>query len=66
MKLKMPHVIYNSVVVVLYFSSGILLLLKYLIWQEVPDVRLALAGIVVMAYGIFRGYRAYSEYKNER
>lgn len=66
MKIKVSKVLYNSIVVVLYFLFGILLLFKYLVWQEVPDIRMAVFGIVVLAYGTFRGYRAYREYKNER
>lgn len=66
MKIKVSKVLYNSIVVVLYFLFGILLLFKYLVWQEVPDIRMAVFGIVVLAYGTFRGYRAYQEYKNER
>jgi uncharacterized membrane protein len=66
MKIKVSKVLYNSIVVVLYFLFGILLLFKYLVWQEVPDIRMAAFGIVVLAYGTFRGYRAYREYKNER
>ncbi|MBL7969468.1 MAG: hypothetical protein JNK09_20880 [Prolixibacteraceae bacterium] len=63
MKLKISKVIYNFFVVVLYFVFGILLLLKYLAWQEVPDLRMAAFGAIVLAYGIFRGVRAYLEYK---
>lgn len=63
MKLKIPKVIYSFFVVVLYFLFGILLLLKYLVWQEVPDFRMAAFGGLVLAYGIFRGYRAYRDYK---
>lgn len=66
MKIKVSKVLYNSIVVVLYFLFGILLLFKYLVWQEVPDIRMAVFGIVVLAYGTFRGYRAHREYKNER
>jgi len=66
MKLKLSKVLYNSIVVVLYFLFGILLLFKYLVWQEVPDIRMIAFGIVVLGYGTFRGYRAYREYKNER
>jgi uncharacterized membrane protein len=66
MKIKVSKVLYNSIVVVLYFLFGILLLFKYLVWQEVPDIRMAVFGIVVLVYGTFRGYRAYREYKNER
>ncbi|MBV5315955.1 MAG: hypothetical protein JZU47_21830 [Prolixibacteraceae bacterium] len=63
MKLKISKGIYNFFVVVLYFLCGILLLFKYLFWQEVPDIRMAAFGIVVLGYGAFRGYRAYRDYK---
>lgn len=65
MKLKIPKVIYSFFVVVLYFLFGILLLLKYLVWQEVPDIRMAAFGFVVLAYGTFRGFRAYRDYKKD-
>jgi len=65
MKLKTSKVLYNFIVVVLYFLFGVLLLLKYLVWQEVPDFRMAAFGVVVLGYGAFRGYRAYSEYKTK-
>ena len=41
---------------------GILLLYKYLVWQEVPSVGMASFGIVVILYGFFRGYRGYKAY----
>ena len=63
MKLKISKGIYNFFVVVLYFVFGILLLFKYLVWQEVPDFRMAAFGFVVLGYGAFRGYRAYRDYK---
>jgi hypothetical protein len=65
MKLKIPKVIYSFFVVVLYFLFGILLFLKYLVWQEVPDIRMAAFGVVVLAYGTFRGLRAYHDYKQK-
>lgn len=65
MKLQIPKVIYNFFVVILYFLFGILLLLKYLVWQEVPDFRMAAFGGLVLAYGAFRGFRAYSDYKQK-
>ncbi|HET6560217.1 MAG TPA: hypothetical protein VFG54_23010 [Prolixibacteraceae bacterium] len=48
---------------VLYLVSGFLVLLKYSVWREEPDMRLSLFGVVVMIYGLFRGYRGYREYK---
>jgi hypothetical protein len=65
MKLKISKVLYNLFVLVLYFLFGILLLLKYLVWQEVPDIRMAAFGAVVLAYGAFRGFRAYRDYKSK-
>jgi hypothetical protein len=63
MKLKFSKVLYNSIVVILYFVFGTLLLLRYLVWQEAPDFRMAAFGFAVLGYGAFRGYRAYREYK---
>ena len=65
MKLKISKVLYSFFIVVLYFLFGVLLLFKYLVWQEVPDIRMAAFGIVVLAYGAFRGYRVYREYKTK-
>jgi uncharacterized membrane protein len=63
MKLNISKVYYSFFVVVLYFFLGILLLYKYIIWQEVPDYRMAAFAVAVMGYGIYRGYRTYREYK---
>jgi uncharacterized membrane protein len=65
MKLKNAKHIYSFFIVVLYFVLGILLLLKNLMWQEVPGLSMALFGVVVMAYSFFRGYRAYKAYKTQ-
>ena len=62
MKTLNPKLIYSFLILVLYAVSGILLLVKYLIWQEVPDWRLGAFGLVVIGYGIFRGYRVWNEY----
>jgi hypothetical protein len=40
--------------------------LKYLVWQEVPSYGMAAFGFVVILYGLFRGYRAYSEYQSSK
>jgi predicted membrane chloride channel (bestrophin family) len=56
-------IVYGFFVLVLYLMLGILLLLKFLVWQEVPSFRMASFAIVVIAYGIFRGYRTYKEYQ---
>lgn len=58
------RVIYSFFIVVLYLVLGILLLLKYLVWQEVPSLSMASFGVIVIAYGLFRGYRGYRDYKN--
>jgi hypothetical protein len=65
MKLKTLKIIYNFFVLVLYFLFGTLLLVKYTIWQEVPDFRMVAFGVVVLCYGAFRGFRAYQEYKSK-
>jgi len=61
--LKNLKFLYRFLISVIYFLFGTLLLLKYLVWQEVPSFSIALFGVVVMAYGFFRGYRAYMAYK---
>ena len=66
MKLNISKVYYSFFIVVLYFFLGILLLYKYVIWQEVPDYRMAGFAVVVFGYGIFRGYRIYREYKRTK
>ena len=66
MKLRIPKYFLSFCVVVLYLVSGFLVLLKYSVGQETPDMRLSLFGVVVMAYGIFRGYRAYKEYQSQK
>lgn len=63
MKLNNIKFLYSFFILILYLGLGILLLLKYLVWQEVPNVLMASFGIVVMAYGLFRGYRAYRMYQ---
>jgi hypothetical protein len=65
MKLKISKILYSFIVMILYFLCGILLLLKYMVWQEVPDIRMAAFGVVVLGYGAFRGFRAYREYKTK-
>ena len=40
--------------------------MKYLVWQEVPSFGMAFFGVAVIAYGIFRGYRAYKTSKEEQ
>jgi hypothetical protein len=45
---------------------GSLIILKYSVGQEEPDIRLSLFGAVVIIYGIYRGYRAYKDYQSEK
>jgi hypothetical protein len=66
MKFKISKFLYSFFVVVLYLVSGLLVLLKYSVWQEEPSMRLSLFGIAVMIYGLFRGYRGYREYQNQK
>ncbi len=62
MKLRNIKLFYSFFIVVLYFVFGILLLFKYLVWREVPNISLGIFGVVVLLYGLFRGYRTYMEY----
>lgn len=64
MKLKNIKFLYSFFILILYLLFGILLLFKYLVLQEVPSYTMASFGIVIMAYGFFRGYRAYKLYQN--
>lgn len=66
MKINNLKILYSFFILVLYFVFGILLLFKYLVWQEVPSLSMASFGIVVMAYGVFRGYRAYRSYQTSK
>lgn len=66
MKLKNSKILYSLFILVLYLVLGTLLMLKYLVWQEVPSLSHALFGFVVIAYGVFRGYRAYKAYQTEK
>lgn len=62
---KNYKVLYSFFILVLYLLLGILIILKFLVWQEVPSVGLSLFGVVVIAYGFFRWYRAYRAYQSE-
>ena len=66
MKLSIPKYYVNYFVAVMYLLLGILILLKYSVGQDKPDVWLSLFGVVVIVYGIFRGHRAYREYESEK
>ena len=66
MKLKIPKYFLSLCVVCLYLVLGFLVLLKYSVGQGEPDIRFSLFGVVVIAYGIFRGYRAYKEYQIQK
>lgn len=51
---------------VMYLLLGVLILLKYSVGQDKPDVWMSLFGVVVLVYGLFRGYRTYREYESEK
>lgn len=61
--MKRFKIIYSVVIVVLYFVFGTLLIFKYLIWQEVPNLSLVAFGVVVLLYGGFRAYRTYRDFQ---
>lgn len=61
--MKRFKIIYNVVIVVLYFVFGTLLIFKYSIWQEVPNFSLVAFGGVVIIYGGFRVYRTYRNFQ---
>ncbi len=64
MKLGIAKIIYALFIAVMYIVFGILLLLKYLVWQKEPNISIGLFGIVMVGYGIFRGYRGYKSYND--
>lgn len=66
MKLRVPRYSISFFIMVLYLVMGSLIILKYSVGQEEPDMRLALFGAVVIIYGIYRGYRAYKDYQTEK
>jgi len=66
MNWKISKILYSLLIVVLYLTFGILLLLKYLVWQKIPDISLSIFGILVIIYGLFRGYRGYRAYQKEK
>ena len=66
MKLGISKYTVSFFVAVLYLVLGPFIILKYSVWAEKPDMRLVLFGIAVIAYGIFRGYRAYLDYQSQK
>jgi len=66
MKFRVSKFLYSFFVVVLYLVCGFLVILKYSVWREEPDMRLCLFGGAVIIYGLFRGYRGYLEYKEQK
>jgi hypothetical protein len=64
--MKRFKIIYSVVIVVLYFVFGTLLIFKYSIWQEVPNLSLMAFGGVVIIYGGFRAYRTYRSYQETK
>ncbi len=66
MNWKISKILYSLLIVVLYLTSGIILLLKYLVWQKIPDISLSVFAVFVIIYGLFRGYRGYRAYQKEK
>ena len=66
MKLRIPKYFLSLCVVCIYLVLGFFVLLKYSVGQEEPDIRFSIFGVVVIAYGIFRGYRTYREYQTQK
>jgi len=66
MNWRISKILYSLLIVFLYLTFGILLLLKYLVWQKVPNISLSIFGILVIIYGLFRGYRGYKSYQKEK
>lgn len=66
MKIGISRYTVNFFVSLLYLVLGILIILKYSVWEDRPDIRFMLFGIAVIAYGIYRGYRAYRDYQTQK
>jgi hypothetical protein len=66
MKIRVSKSLYSFFVMVLYLVFGFILLLKYSVWQEEPSIRFSLFGLVIIAYGLYRGYRAYKDFQTEK
>ena len=48
---------------------GTFALVKYLVWTEQPNTGMVIFGVVVILYGLYRGYRSYKAsqiVKNEK
>lgn len=66
MKFGISKVFYSSVVAVIYLLAGIFMLIRYIYWPEGRNISYIIFGVAIIAYGIFRGYRAYLDYKSEK
>jgi len=60
MKLNFTKVIYGFVVMALYLIIGAFALLKYVFWSDQKNIGMIIFGVVVILYGLFRGYRSYT------
>jgi len=59
MKLNITKVAYGFVVMALYLMIGTFALMKYVFWTGESNIGMAVFGVVVILYGLFRGYRSY-------
>lgn len=66
MKVRFSKYWVNIFIMILYLVMGMLIILRYSVWQDQSDIKLSLFGVVVIIYGIFRGYRAYKVYQSQK
>ena len=66
MKIGISKYTVSFFVSLLYLVLGTFIILKYLVWEDKTDIRFTFFGIAVIAYGLFRGYRAYREYQSQK
>lgn len=64
MKNKSLKIAYGIAIVVLYLMFGILLLNKFLLGSEQRNTSMTIFALVVIAYGLFRGYRVYKSFQD--
>jgi hypothetical protein len=59
MKLNFSKVLYGFVVMALYLVIGVFTLVKFWLLQDEPNYSMVAFGVLIIVYGIYRGYRSY-------
>jgi hypothetical protein len=60
MKVNFTKVIYGFIVMALYLMIGAFALTKYWILSDQKNTGMIIFGLVVILYGLYRGYRSYA------